>query len=152
MEAVPPTKVVLTNEDTGTTLSSVVGPFPEGASFTLRCDVFDGRPLPKITWLINDEPVVNSSDIGVSFTTIIINNTTIARSHLRKTNLSRKDVHSEITCQAKNNNKTTHIYAATLHVDMNFGPLNIKLLAEHQSLSAGTQYELQCESTGSRPP
>ena len=32
------------------------------------------------------------------------------------------------------------------------GPLNIKLLAEHQSLSAGTQYELQCESTGSRPP
>ncbi|KAJ3648559.1 hypothetical protein Zmor_020354 [Zophobas morio] len=35
----PPQKIVITNES-GAQLESVVGPFPEGASFTLRCDVF----------------------------------------------------------------------------------------------------------------
>lgn len=40
--SVPPQKIVITNES-GAQLTSVVGPFPEGASFTLRCDVFGGE-------------------------------------------------------------------------------------------------------------
>lgn len=39
---VPPQKIIITNES-GTQLTSVVGPFAEGASFTLRCDVFGGK-------------------------------------------------------------------------------------------------------------
>lgn len=42
--SVPPQKIVITNES-GAQLESVVGPFPEGASFTLRCDVFGGKHL-----------------------------------------------------------------------------------------------------------
>ncbi|XP_066262553.1 nephrin-like isoform X2 [Euwallacea similis] len=148
---VPPAKVVISNEETGAPLSSVAGPFPEGASFTLRCDVYGGKPPPKITWLINDQPVQNGSNIGVSSTTIVPNNSRVVRSDLRITNLSRKDVHSEMTCQASNNAKISP-HAATLHVDMNFGPLDVKLLGPHQPLSAGRRFELQCQSTGSRPP
>ncbi|XP_050305453.1 protein turtle homolog B-like isoform X2 [Anthonomus grandis grandis] len=148
---VPPTKVTISNEETGQALSSVVGPFPEGASFTLRCDVFGGKPPPTVTWLINDQPVENSSNVGITPTVLVPNNGKLVRSDLRIENLSRKDVHSEITCQATNNNKTPP-HAATLHVDMNFGPLDVKLLGPNQPLSAGRRYDLLCQSTGSRPP
>lgn len=40
--SVPPQKIVVIDEF-GSPLTSVVGPFPEGASFTLRCDVFGGK-------------------------------------------------------------------------------------------------------------
>lgn len=40
--SVPPKKIVITDE-TGGELTSVVGPFSEGISFTLRCDVFGGK-------------------------------------------------------------------------------------------------------------
>lgn len=39
---VPPQKIVISDES-GAQLTSVVGPFSEGASFTLRCDVFGGK-------------------------------------------------------------------------------------------------------------
>lgn len=42
--SVPPQKIVITNES-GVALESVVGPFSEGASFKLRCDVFGGKYL-----------------------------------------------------------------------------------------------------------
>lgn len=79
---------------------------------------FSGKPPPKVTWLINDQPVQNLSNIGISSTTLVPNNSRVVRSDLRITNLSRKDVHSEITCQATNNDKIPP-HAATLHVDMN---------------------------------
>lgn len=80
--------------------------------------LISGKPSPKITWLINDQPVRNSTEVGVSSTVLASANSRTVRSDLRLTDLSRKDVHSEITCQATNNNRTSPL-AATLHVDMN---------------------------------
>nr|CAH7769565.1 unnamed protein product [Callosobruchus chinensis] len=73
------------------------------------------------------------------------------RSELRITNLGRRDVHSELSCQAANNRRTPPL-TATVHVDMNFGPLDVKILSSNQPLSAGRRYDLLCQSSGSRPP
>ncbi|KAJ3638861.1 hypothetical protein MTP99_002191 [Tenebrio molitor] len=143
-EQVPPQKIVITNES-GAELTSVVGPFSEGASFTLRCDVFGAKPLPTVTWFRNDVMVSNVSIALPS------GGTTHVRSELRITGLGRRDVHSELTCQALNNPKTAPL-ASTLHVDMNFGPLDVKILGANQPLSAGRRYDLLCQSSGSRPP
>ncbi|XP_060532294.1 nephrin-like isoform X2 [Cylas formicarius] len=150
---VPPQKIVITNES-GAALTSVVGPFPEGASFTLRCDVYGGKPPPTVSWFRNDVPVSNSS--GVTLLTPggsvgALPSSNIVRSELRISNLGRRDVHSELTCQATNNKKTPPL-AATLHVDMNFGPLDVKILGSNQPLSAGRHFDLLCQSSGSRPP
>jgi len=39
--------VTIFNAESGEQLSSVVGPFSEGASFSLRCDVSGGKLFPK---------------------------------------------------------------------------------------------------------
>ncbi|KAG5882145.1 hypothetical protein JTB14_011775 [Gonioctena quinquepunctata] len=141
---VPPQRMMITDE-TGAALTSVVGPFPEGASFTLRCDVFGAKPLPMVIWFRNDLVVSNMS---VPLPTA---GTTHVRSEIRITGLGRRDVHSELTCQASNNPRTQPL-AATLHVDMNFGPIDVMILGSNQPLSAGRKYDLLCQSSGSRPP
>ncbi|XP_022907185.1 neural cell adhesion molecule 2-like [Onthophagus taurus] len=141
---VPPKKIVIADES-GNELTSVVGPFSEGSSFTVKCDVFGGKPAPIVTWFRNDVPVTNDSVALPSA------GTTHVRSELKVSGLSRQDVHSELTCQAYNNPKTQPL-ASTLHVDMNFGPLDVKILGASQPLSAARRYDLLCQSSGSRPP
>ncbi|KAK5647693.1 hypothetical protein RI129_002585 [Pyrocoelia pectoralis] len=141
---VPPQKIVIMDES-GAHLTSVVGPFSEGDSFTLRCDVFGGKPLPTVAWYRNDVLVSNVSMILPG------GGSTHVQSELRITGLGRRDVHSELTCQAFNNPRTQPL-AATLHVDMNFGPVDVKILGANQALSAGRRYDLLCQSSGSRPP
>jgi hypothetical protein len=70
------------------------------------------KPLPTVTWFRNDVMVSNVSIALPS------GGTTHVRSELRITGLGRRDVHSELTCQALNNPKTAPL-ASTLHVDMN---------------------------------
>lgn len=65
-----------------------------------------------MTWFRNDLPV---SNVSVALPS---GGTTHVRSELRISGLGRRDVHSELTCQAINNQKTQPL-AATLHVDMN---------------------------------
>nr|XP_015837001.1 PREDICTED: nephrin isoform X2 [Tribolium castaneum] len=103
------------------------------------------KPLPSVTWFRNDVVV---SNVSVALPRA---GTTHVRSELRITGLGRRDVHSELTCQASNNPKTPPL-ASTLHVDMNFGPLDVKILGANQPLSAGRRYDLLCQSSGSRPP
>lgn len=73
-----------------------------------------------MTWLRNDVEVSNASSILPSA------GTTHVRSELKVSGLGRKDVHSELTCQAANNPRTQPL-AATLHVDM-----NCKFPAKHE--------------------
>lgn len=74
--------------------------------------IVSAKPLPAVTWFRNDMVVSNASVALPSA------GTTHVRSELRISGLGRRDVHSELTCQATNNPKTQPL-AATLHVDMN---------------------------------
>jgi CD80-like C2-set immunoglobulin domain len=72
-----------------------------------------GQPVPKVRWMRNDVMVAsttprrkNPAPAGVVSAQILIDH------------LDRKDVHSELTCQAINNNKSAPV-SASVHVDMN---------------------------------
>lgn len=137
---VPPQKIVILDES-GIERTSVVGPYSEGSNLLLRCDVYGGNPKPLLTWLKNDQgvgEVVETLDEKI-------------RAEILIENLGRKDLHSELTCQASNNNRTQPL-SATVHIDMNFPPLDVRILGSTQSLSAGRRYDLLCQSSGSRPP
>ncbi|XP_018319740.1 hemicentin-1-like [Agrilus planipennis] len=141
---VPPKKIEVTDEKRRI-LSSVVGPFTEGASFNLRCDVYGGKPPPVVTWFRNDVPITDPEKV-----TVTEMSPSHVRSELRMSGLTRNDVHSDLTCQANNSPRRPPL-AATLVLDMNFGPLDVKIVGADQPLSAGRRYELVCQSSGSRP-
>ena len=87
---------------------------PSLRSTSPKCFIFalPAKPLPTVTWFRNDVVV---SNVSVALPSA---GTTHVRSELRITGLGRRDVHSELTCQATNNPKTAPL-ASTLHVDMN---------------------------------
>ncbi|XP_046737245.1 hemicentin-2 isoform X1 [Diprion similis] len=138
---VPPHKIEIL-DSAGILRNSVVGPYSEGETLQLFCDVYGGKPSPSVLWYRNDVMKSNQS--------VKLHHDTI-RSEIRIPNLGRDDVRSEITCVATNNNKSIPL-TASVHVDMNFGPLDVKIVAANQPLSAGRRYDLLCKTSGSRPP
>ncbi|RZF47471.1 hypothetical protein LSTR_LSTR007398, partial [Laodelphax striatellus] len=104
-----------------------------------------GKPRPSVVWLRNEDLLTNKSSVvpassgGHVLSELFINR------------LGREDLHSELTCQATNNNRTLPLFS-TVHVDMNFKPLDVRILESYQPLSAKRKYDLLCQSSGSRPP
>ncbi|XP_075223884.1 nephrin-like, partial [Lycorma delicatula] len=141
---VPPHKIVITDE-TGQERTSVVGPYAEGADLYLRCLVYGGKPRPTVFWLRNEELLTKN------VTVLPASRGGYTLSELKISSLGRIDLHSELTCQASNNNRTLPL-TSTVHVDMNFKPLDVRILGTSQPLSAGRRYDLLCQSSGSRPP
>uniref|UniRef100_A0A8D8YLF4 Nephrin n=1 Tax=Cacopsylla melanoneura TaxID=428564 RepID=A0A8D8YLF4_9HEMI len=121
--------------------TSFVGPYLEGQTVTLTCLVSGGNPAPWIVWYRNDRLIsnVSTAETGQLSSSITLEN------------LSRKDLHSQLMCTSNNNHKS-HPVSASLTVDMNFRPLDIRILESSQPLSAGRRYDLLCQSSGSRPP
>ncbi|XP_023707814.1 synaptogenesis protein syg-2 isoform X4 [Cryptotermes secundus] len=142
---VPPEKLVIVDEE-GTERTSVVGPYSEGADLALRCDVYGGKPRPVVKWYRNDQL---ASNVSTAVKTSVGGH--LVRSEIIVRNLGRQDLHSQLKCRASNNNRT-HPLEATVHVDMNFMPLDVRILGASQPLSEGRRYDLLCQSSGSRPP
>ncbi|XP_072930194.1 kin of IRRE-like protein 3 isoform X2 [Epargyreus clarus] len=138
---VPPTKMVIT-DDKGDVKQAIVGPYVEGDSFILKCDVTGGRPRPWVKWyrdeVETDTPATALSGNGV-------------RGVLRVGPLTRADVRAALTCRASNHLRA-HPIETTLTLDMNFPPLTVHILGSNQPLSASRRYDLLCQSSGSRPP
>ncbi|KAJ9581209.1 hypothetical protein L9F63_023614, partial [Diploptera punctata] len=94
-----------------------------------------------------------NEEVITNFSTLLTTNDGghLVRSEIIVQNLGRQDLHSQLKCHATNNNRT-HPLEATVHVDMNFMPLDVRILGASQPLSAGRRYDLLCQSSGSRPP
>ncbi|XP_047519195.1 hemicentin-2-like isoform X2 [Pieris napi] len=138
---VPPSKMIIT-DDRGDVKQAIVGPYVEGDSFTLKCDVSGGRPRPWVKWfrdeIETDTPVTVLTGGAV-------------RGVLRVGPLTRTDVRAAFTCRASNHIRS-HPIETTLTLDMNFPPLTVHILGSNQPLSAIRRYDLLCQSAGSRPP
>ncbi|XP_013147815.1 PREDICTED: hemicentin-2 isoform X1 [Papilio polytes] len=137
---VPPSKMVIT-DDKGDVKQAIVGPYIEGDTFTLKCDVTGGRPRPWVKWFRDDVEVDTAAAplaAGV-------------RGVLHVGPLSRADVRATLTCRASNHLRA-HPIETTLTLDMNFPPLSVHILGSNQPLSASRRYDLLCQSSGSRPP
>jgi hypothetical protein len=68
--------------------------------------------------------------------------------------VSRTFLHSELTCSASNTNLTRPV-SVTVHVDMNFAPMMVKIESggnERKRMVAGRPVEVLCRTAGSRPP
>ncbi|CRK89491.1 CLUMA_CG003227, isoform A [Clunio marinus] len=141
---VPPERISIRDES-NTERNSVVGPYSEGDTMKLKCDVFGGRPTPNVTWF-RDDNLLSSE-------TVLVPSGRHLRSEIVVERLSRQDLNSRFTCKAINHHRATPV-EASVQLDMNFAPLNIRLLGahQHQPLSAGRRYDLLCQSAGSRPP
>lgn len=69
---------------------------------------FAGRPQPTVAWLRDDTVIgrqLNQSG-------------PLVKAEVALTHLQRSDLHSQLTCQASNNNRTQPL-SATVHIDMN---------------------------------
>ncbi|XP_053985137.1 protein turtle-like isoform X1 [Hylaeus anthracinus] len=137
---VPPHKIVIV-DDSEIARNSMVGPYMEGDTLRLYCDVYGGKPTPTVSWHCNDKLVSNKT-VSVR--------SGVTRSELVMKNLGRDDVRSTLTCNATNNNRSIPL-SSSVYVDMNFSPLDVKIIGANQPLSAGKSYELMCTTSGSRP-
>ncbi|XP_055324788.1 protein turtle [Sitodiplosis mosellana] len=138
----PPDRISI-KDDTGVERSSVVGPYAEGDIITLSCEVFGGKPMPVIHWYRDSIPIHSE--------TYETNDGKSVKSDITLGPLGRQDLNTRLTCKAINHPRASPL-ETTVQIDMNFSPLNIRLLGAHQPLSAGKRYDLLCQSAGSRPP
>lgn len=138
---IPPHKIFITDEN-GITRNSRVGPYYENDDLELNCDVYGGKPLPLVSWYLDKTLITNDSIIlrpGILRSTIVIKN------------LERRDIHTELICIGQNNNKSIPI-TTKVRIDMNFSPLDVKLIGQNNPLSADKKYDILCITSGSRPP
>uniref|UniRef100_A0A182ND10 Ig-like domain-containing protein n=1 Tax=Anopheles dirus TaxID=7168 RepID=A0A182ND10_9DIPT len=122
--------------------TTVAGPYSEGDNIKLRCDVYGGRPTPTVTWY--------RDGVAVAADTKYMPLGKHLRSEIALGPLTRQDLHTKLVCRATNHARANPV-EQSVQIDMNFAPLNIRLIGAHQPLSAGRRYDLLCQSAGSRP-
>ena len=107
--SVPPERISIRDES-NSERSTVVGPYSEGDTMKLKCDVYGGKPQPKVTWHRDGYPM-SSEQFPVP-----------SGRHLRNEiiveNLSRQDLNSRFTCKAINHARATAI-ESSVQLDMN---------------------------------
>ncbi|ETN67965.1 hypothetical protein AND_000204 [Anopheles darlingi] len=141
VDTIPPERMVI-RDQLGAERTTVAGPYSEGESINLRCDVYGGRPTPTVTWYRDGTELAAETrymPVGKHL-----------RSEITLGPLTRQDLHTKLLCRATNHARANPV-EQSVQIDMNFAPLNIRLIGAHQPLSAGRRYDLLCQSAGSRP-
>ncbi|XP_076335558.1 protein turtle-like [Tachypleus tridentatus] len=138
---IPPRSVTITNEK-NELLYGRIGPYDEGTSLILRCIAKGAKPSPTVTWWRDSIQIDDSFQEMQDHT---VRNDYIVQE------LSKEDLMAEITCQASNTNLTSP-KIASVFIDMNLKPVNVRLISTRRHFSAGRQFGVECQTTGSRPP
>ncbi|XP_023245527.1 synaptogenesis protein syg-2 [Copidosoma floridanum] len=133
----------------GRQLNGTAGPYEEGDNLSLTCRVTGGRPEPTVKWIVNGQ--LKDDDAYESTAGDVIEKKITVKS------LTRSHLFSNFTCQAQN----THLVQpkkVSLILDLNLKPLTVTIRKtngqdfENEALKAGERYEVECETTGSKPP
>ncbi|KAK8726939.1 hypothetical protein OTU49_010145, partial [Cherax quadricarinatus] len=98
---------------------TMVGPYNEGESVSLTCQVNGGKPSPRVTWWMKGEMIDETYESPRAHT--VINTLTLER-------LTRAHLHTSLECSASNSNNTAPV-RTSITVEMNFKPLSVKILA-----------------------
>ncbi|EEC10051.1 sidestep protein, putative, partial [Ixodes scapularis] len=139
----PPGKPVIreAGSDNREPLRSLIGPYNEGDSLSLVCDVEDGIPAPTVSWWRESvllEGSVSEPRPGVR------------RNALGPFVLRRQDLMAVLACQTSNSNLTAPL-STSVTLDMNFRPLEVSVESVSRPLEAGKTGWLSCRAVGSRP-
>ncbi|XP_064119499.1 synaptogenesis protein syg-2-like [Macrobrachium nipponense] len=137
---IPPNSPTILSEN-GLQVYTTVGPYDEGATMTLICNVKGGKPPPQVTWWMDRKLVDDTSE---STRLHSVSNT------LKVEGLTRRHLQATLTCKASNTNYSDPV-STSIAIEMNFKPLSVKILGSLEPLSSGKEYELVCQSVGARP-
>ncbi|KAK8769637.1 hypothetical protein V5799_013898, partial [Amblyomma americanum] len=146
---VPPRSVVVLDEH-GQRQVDVLGPYNEGTTAVLVCEVEGGDPPPEALWFRDGELV------DASFS--MLRTQGVVRNELRLGPLRRRDLLAELVCSASNSNLTEPL-GSSHRVDLNLKPTEVKVtLTTLSTLSPGVSalvadevVEAQCVALGARP-
>ncbi|XP_074027396.1 sidestep VI isoform X2 [Leptinotarsa decemlineata] len=138
----PPQKPKIIDER-GKEVPSIAGPYEEGGDMTLTCIVSEGKPEPVIKWW-REGRLIESTGTQYGFPNVRSNKLIIR-------GLQRSDQHAAFTCQASNNNISQPV-SATTSIEIYFRPLTVEILSSNNPFSADREYEIPCQTVGSRPP
>ncbi|XP_043226216.1 hemicentin-2-like, partial [Amphibalanus amphitrite] len=141
---VPPSAPIIRNSTGHILANNSQQALTEGERLWLSCEVKEGYPRPRISWLVQ-----NVSGVVVTAGTAVARGTSVM-SELVLPEVRRADLRTNVTCSAENSN-STEPSAGTVTLDVYFRPLRVRLQGEDGPLSAGKQYEYVCRSSGSRP-
>ncbi|XP_076166295.1 kin of IRRE-like protein 1 isoform X4 [Ptiloglossa arizonensis] len=144
---VPPEQPTILDQ-WGRIVNGTAGPYWEGDTPSLTCRVTGGKPEPMVRWLVNGQ--VKDEEYAKNAGDVIENRLTLQT-------VGRSDLGSNFTCQARNTD-LIEPKESSITLDLNLKPLTViirrpgKKGIGDESLLAGKRYEVECETTGSRPP
>ena len=113
-----------------------MGPYSEGDTMKLKCDVFGGKPTPNVTWFRDGYPLLSD--------TILMQNGRHLRNEIVLERLSRQDLNSRFTCKAINHHRATPA-ESSVQLDMNcklmyYPSINIFISASMHKIKIFTIY------------
>ncbi|XP_035226442.1 hemicentin-1-like, partial [Stegodyphus dumicola] len=129
-------------DEYGQHMRGVIGPYNEGDTLILICDVDGGDPSPSVQWWRGNVLVDNN------FT---ITSRGFVRNEMVLQEVQRSDFMIEYRCVASNTNLTKP-KAASVILDLNLLPLDVQIIKPDFPMIAGKGYKITCETTGSNPP
>ncbi|XP_047114831.1 neural cell adhesion molecule 2 isoform X1 [Schistocerca piceifrons] len=138
---IPPHGIVI-YDDKRRDRSQVKEAYNEGAVVNLVCEVSGGRPMPRVTWFL-ENTVIDDSFEQRPADGLTVN-------HLTFPNIGRQHLHSRLICQASNTNMAPPVTKLVV-LDINLKPISVNILTREKAVSADRRYEVECKSSGSRP-
>ncbi|KAK8776389.1 hypothetical protein V5799_030266 [Amblyomma americanum] len=146
---VPPRELIVLDEY-GQRQVDVLGPYNEGATVLLVCEVEGGDPPPEVLWFKDGELL--DSSFSVLWPQGVV------RNEVQLGPLRRRDLLVALQCRASNNN-VTEALTAHFTLDLTLKPTEVKVSlpalshssAEGATLVAGEMAEARCLAKGARP-
>ena len=124
----PPEKPVIL-DSRGREVGRRLGPFRLGQTLVVSCSALGGRPSPSVTWWRESQVVDTSFEREEARVT---NTLTIP-------NLSRKHLHTILTCQASNSNASLPV-STSVKLDLTFPPTEVVIKGADLPLSSGKSH------------
>ncbi|KAJ2942130.1 hypothetical protein O0L34_g11044 [Tuta absoluta] len=116
-------------------------PFSEGDVVELTCETRGGDPRPRLAWLLENMVIDESFEQRPDGTTV---------NSLTFPNVGRQHLNARLVCQASNTNLAPPLTKLII-LDINLRPLTVQILNKNKQLSADRSFEVECQTTGSRP-
>ncbi|XP_046395377.1 hemicentin-2-like [Ischnura elegans] len=138
---VPPREVKVIGPTGEEVSGPVLGPLSEGDDVLLECHVFGGKPPPTVSWFVGDKLVDGLTEER---------RTGLAVNRLEVRDVRRRHLNATLRCQASNTKLALPV-ERSLRLDLLLKPLSVRLVTKPRVLRADQQYDIICETFGSRP-
>ncbi|CAO1420449.1 unnamed protein product [Diamesa hyperborea] len=138
---VPPTQLLIVNDQGVAVTNTVIGPYKEGSNVNITCISSGGVPLPRVTWW-KEHALIDDSYQDQTDGTV--------KNILHLTKITRQDLETTYTCQASNGHILPPLSNKVI-LDMKLPPLYIHIQGLNHPLTSGVKVHLSCSSAGARP-